>query len=68
MKDMYAEIIVDISCENLDHTFQYRIPEDLAKKVSPGSRVLVPFGRGNREIAGFVLDISENPGFDPQKT
>ncbi len=68
MKDMYAEIIVDISCENLDHTFQYRIPEDLAKKVSPGSRVLVPFGKGNREIAGFVLDISENPGFDPQKT
>lgn len=68
MKDMYAEIIVDISCENLDHTFQYRIPENLAGRVCIGSRVLIPFGRGNREIAGFVLDISDNPQFDPEKT
>ncbi len=68
MKDMYAEIIVDISCENLDHTFQYRIPEGIADRVCVGSRVLIPFGRGNREIAGFVLDISDNPRFDPQKT
>ncbi len=68
MKELYAEVIVDISSENLDRTFQYRIPEELADKVRVGSRVLIPFGKGNREIAGFVLELSASPGFDPQKT
>ncbi len=68
MRETYAEIIVDISCENLDHTFQYRIPDELADRVCIGSRVLIPFGKGNRKIAGYVLDISDVPQFDPGRT
>ncbi len=68
MKEKFADIIVDISHENLDRTFQYRIPEELADTVAVGDRVMIPFGRSNRAIAGFVLDISDTAKFDRSKT
>lgn len=64
--DKYAKIIVDISQEQLDKTFQYRIPEKLEQQVLPGVTVKVPFGR--RVIQGFVLEVSEVPEFDVSKT
>ena len=33
----YADIIVNISREELDKTFQYRIPDELSEIVVPGS-------------------------------
>ena len=48
----YADIIIDISHEALDKVFQYRVPLSLWEEVQPGSRVFVPFGRGNRETEG----------------
>ncbi len=67
MKDLFADIIVDISHENLDHTFCYRIPDEIMDRVAVGSRVLIPFGAKNREIAGFVLEVSDTAKFDPAK-
>ncbi|MCR5590727.1 MAG: primosomal protein N' [Lachnospiraceae bacterium] len=67
MRDLFADIIVDISHENLDHTFSYRVPDELADRVAIGSRVLIPFGKSNREIAGFVLGLSDKAKFDPAK-
>lgn len=64
---MYADIILDISHEKLDKTFQYRIPEELADKVAIGTMVRVPFGRGNREQAGYVTGLSETPALAPEK-
>jgi primosomal protein N' (replication factor Y) len=32
---MYANVIIDISHEKLDRTFQYRIPERLLAIISP---------------------------------
>ena len=49
----YADIIIDISHEALDKVFQYRVPLSLWEEVQPGSRVFVPFGRGNRETEGY---------------
>ena len=66
--NLYADVIVDISCENLDHTFQYHIPDDMAGTIAVGNRVVIPFGKGNREIEGFVLDISDKAKFDPSRT
>ncbi len=68
MNEMFADIIVDISHENLDRAFQYRIPDTLSGRVAVGDRVLIPFGRSDRQIQGFVLDISDKAKFDPQKT
>lgn len=64
---MYADIIVDISHENLDKTYQYAIPDELLDRVKAGTLVKVPFGRGNRFIKGYVVGISEIPNWDPEK-
>lgn len=64
---MYADIIVDISVEALDRTYQYRIPERLEDKVRIGMPVRVPFGRGNRVLKGFVINVTEKPAFDVTK-
>ncbi len=60
----YADIIIDISHERLDKTFQYIIPDDLLENVTVGSQVVIPFGKGNRAITGYVVAIRDKPSFD----
>ncbi len=67
-QSLYADIIIEISTEKLDRTFQYRIPETLIDYVFPGSLVSVPFGNGNRVITGYIVNITDEPEFDPLKT
>src|SRR5574344_1631425 len=64
---MYANIIVDISHEKLDKTFQYRIPDELVEKINPGVSVTIPFGGGNRNISGFVLEKTDICQYDESK-
>lgn len=64
---LYADIIIDISHENLDRTFQYEVLEEMYDFVAVGDRVIVPFGAGNREISGFILELSSTPKIDPSK-
>ncbi len=61
---MYADIIVDISVDALDKTYQYHIPEQMEELVRIGTPVRVPFGRGNRVLHGFVVNLTEQPAFD----
>ena len=63
----FANIIVDISHEKLDKTFQYMIPEELEDQIEVGNLVTVPFGRGNRELSGYVIEISDEPAWDVSK-
>lgn len=67
MSQQYADIIVDISSEKLDRTFQYRVPEHLKGRITEGMVVRVPFGRGDREISGYVIGLSDEPKFDEDK-
>ena len=64
---MFANIIVDISHEKLDRPFGYIIPKELEYKISVGTAVMIPFGRGNRLISGYVIEITDTPGFDVSK-
>lgn len=61
----YANIIVDISHEKLDKTFQYRIPERMQTKLELGMQVYVPFG--NRRLKGYVVEMTDLPEFDVTK-
>ena len=61
MKDCYANIIVDISHESVDRTFQYRVPETLEGQVRPGSAVMIPFGKGNKPVRGYVVALTRKP-------
>ena len=63
----YANIIVNISHENLDRTFQYIIPSPLQSVVEIGSYVRIPFGKSNKQIEGYVIDIVDKPEYDPDK-
>lgn len=64
---LYADIIIDISLEKLDRTFQYFVPEELEEEIAVGMPVEVPFGKGGRKITGYVLDLSCEPTFDVEK-
>ncbi len=64
---MYADVIIDISNEKLDRPFQYAIPSKMEDKIKPGSRVVIPFGRGNRQIEGFVTGLSYTPEIEPER-
>ena len=55
---MYAKVIIDISVESLDRPFTYHIPDRLATGCHPGTRVTVPFGKSNRLIQGYILEIT----------
>lgn len=64
---MFANVIVDISHEKLDRTFQYRVPETFSEKVKPGVVVEIPFGKGNRLIKGYVVEVTSRAEFDEEK-
>lgn len=61
---IYADVIVDISHEKLDRSFQYRVPEEMEAEIQVGMVVSIPFGNGNRERKGYVIGLSEKPAFD----
>lgn len=64
MSQQYADIIVDISSEQLDRAFQYKIPVRLAGKVSEGVVVRIPFGKGDRQIKGYVIQVTDRASYD----
>ena len=63
----YANVIIDISHEKVDRTFQYRIPESLRDKIEIGTPVVIPFGRGNTRRKGYVLELTDEPDWEPDK-
>ena len=64
---MYAKVIVDISHEKLDKGFDYRIPAHLEGEIHPGVQVNIPFGKGNRVIQGYVIEVKETAGYAEDK-
>jgi primosomal protein N' (replication factor Y) len=67
MKRLYANVIVDITHEKLDRSFQYGIPERLRETLKPGMVVQIPFGKGDRLIKGYVIQITDQPEYAPEK-
>ena len=53
---MYCDVLVELSNFNIDKTFTYKIPSNLAILV--GCRVLVPFS--TQKLEGFVLKIKDS--------
>ena len=58
----YANVIVDISHEKLDKTFQYLVPSDLENEIGLGMLVDIPFG--HRTITGYVVELTDEAEFD----
>ena len=64
---MYADIIVDITHEKLDKVFQYKILPELEGELQIGTEVIVPFGKGDKEIRGYVTGFSDKTDYDEGK-
>lgn len=64
---IFADVIIDISVKNLDKAFQYKVPEELREAAVVGAQVVIPFGRGNREMTGFITGLSDTPAYDAEK-
>ncbi len=64
---MYADVIVDISHEDLDRIFQYRIPSEILSDITIGCPVEFPFGRANKVTSGYVVGISETTTYPEDK-
>lgn len=67
MKQTFANIIIDISHEKVDRTFQYIVPERLKDRIRAGVQVEIPFGKGNSLRRGFVVEVTEKPEFDIER-
>ncbi len=66
-QDLFANIIIDISHEKVDRLFQYKIPERLRGHVDVGDCVQVPFGRGDTQRKGYVIELTDEPNWDVDK-
>lgn len=60
---IYADIIIDISHEKVDKSFQYLVPEELEDRLQVGMVVSVPFGNGNHLRKGYVVGLSAERKF-----
>ena len=57
---MYAQVIVDVPTMQTNRPYTYRVPAAMKEILQRGMRVVVPFGKGNRLVQGFVIAIKEN--------
>jgi len=63
----FANVIVDISHEKVDRTFQYKIKEELKSLLREGDLVRVPFGKGNKLISGYVMELTDEAELDESR-
>ena len=61
----FAQVAIEQGIETTDG-YTYAVPDDLAD-IRPGDRVLVPLGRGNRTVSGYVLSLNDTTDFDPKR-
>ncbi len=61
---MYADVIVDISVDSIDKTYQYRIPDKLEQEAVVGAFVNVMFGNRKKCIGAYIVSISDKPKID----
>lgn len=64
---MFADIIVDITHEKLDKVFQYSVPNELENTLEVGMEVIFPFGRGNLEKKGYVVNLTDKTNYPLDK-
>ena len=64
---IYADIIIDISSDKLDRSFQYCVPAHLEQEIKLGMVVSIPFGNSNQFRKGYVTGLSQEAKVDPSR-
>ena len=64
---MIAEVVLNANSRALDNIYHYLVPDDLLAEIKVGVRVIVPFGRGNKECEAYVISLCEKSDFSALK-
>ena len=56
-----VKVAVSAAPYSIDKPYSYLVPESLAAAAVPGVRIMVPFGRGNKESEGLILARVQEP-------
>ncbi len=59
----YARVAVERAVDRSGGGLTYGIPEQLAD-LTAGERVIVPLGRGDKPVAGYIVQCLDQPGAD----
>lgn len=59
-----AQVIVDVPTMQTNRPYTYQVPKRLEHQIGVGMRVVVPFGRGNRKVQGFVVGVDSPSNYD----
>lgn len=62
MTEQICAVAVDAATYAIDKLYSYRVPDELREQVLIGTRVLVPFGFGNKRAEAVVLAFREDAG------
>ena len=62
MTEPICAVAVDAATYAIDKLYSYRVPDELREQVQIGTRVLVPFGFGNKRAEAVVLAFREDAG------
>lgn len=55
----YAQVIVDVPAMQTNRPYTYELPQELQDQAQVGVRVIVPFGKGERQIQGFIVGLTD---------
>jgi primosomal protein N' (replication factor Y) len=58
----FADIVIPLP---LQESYEYSVPPSMEKRISKGSRVLVPFGR--KLLTGYVIEIKDSCSYAEEK-
>ena len=64
---MLARVAVSSVPYAADRLYTYLVPDELIGSAEAGKRVTIPFGRGNRLVEGFLLEVGREAATSPLK-
>lgn len=66
MRDVFlvAKVAVSHALYSFDCEYSYSVPAEMKSEIQPGSRVIVPFGKGNKRLIGFVTRLYQESEYN----
>ncbi len=61
---LVAKVAIGRAAYSFDCEYSYIVPDEMKSDIQNGSRVIVPFGNGNRRAIGFVTRMYETPEYN----
>ena len=59
LQSVVAKVAIDKASYSYDKLYTYLVPQEMIEKLEIGTRVTVPFGRGNKKRIALVMQIQK---------